>query len=216
MPGTAKAAVSGREKAYQFLKRTVLADPELEGAFVSEQDVAEQVGVSRTPVREALLQLASEELVQLVPNRGAYIAPLSGRDLRELFELRGVLERYAAQRAIETGNVPVAELQAAMEQQKRFEDPAHAKEFIEFDHLFHSVLVDSVGNSMLSKTYASLRARQMRAGLTALSRSSDRQERVLAEHYAIFKALELGAVSTAIAAIDHHHTTTLNTQLTAT
>ncbi|KAA9149648.1 GntR family transcriptional regulator [Amycolatopsis acidicola] len=215
MPGTTKAPSSGRDKAYRFLKGSVLADPEMEGAFVSEQDVAEQVGVSRTPVREALLQLASEELVQLVPNRGAYIAPLSGRDLRELFELRGVLERYAAQRAIETGNVPEDELRAAMEEQKRFEDPAHAKEFIELDHHFHSVLIDSVGNSMLSKTYASLRARQMRAGLNALARSSGRQERVLAEHYAIFKALEVRALPAAMAAIDHHHTTTLNTQLTA-
>lgn len=53
----------------------------MEGGFISEQEVAERVGVSRTPVREALLQLAAEDLVQLVPNRGAYIAPLTGRDL---------------------------------------------------------------------------------------------------------------------------------------
>jgi DNA-binding GntR family transcriptional regulator len=207
---------SGRDKAYEFLKRTVLADPAMEGGFVSEQMVAERVGVSRTPVREALLQLATEELVQLVPNRGAYIAPLTGRDLRDLFELRGVLERFAAQKVLATGDIPVAAMRAAVEQQAQLSDSEHAKEFIELDHQFHSLLIEAADNTMLAKTYASLRARQTRAGRSALSRSSNRQAAVLTEHEAILRGLAARDLPATLAAIDHHHQTTLAIELTAT
>src|ERR1041384_4755588 len=96
-------SLSGREKAYEFLKDTILADPEMQGRFISEQDVANQIGVSRTPIREALLLLAAEDLVQLVPKKGAYVAPLSSRQITELMELRGVIERYAAERTMTEG-----------------------------------------------------------------------------------------------------------------
>ncbi|MBI0382182.1 GntR family transcriptional regulator, partial [Streptomyces albiflaviniger] len=65
---------SGREKAYAFLKETVLTDPDMQGRFLTEQEIADRIGISRTPIREALLLLAAEDLVQLVPKRGAHIA----------------------------------------------------------------------------------------------------------------------------------------------
>src|SRR4051812_21008556 len=99
------SAVTGRDRAYEYLKSTVLTDPGVQGEFLSEQEIADNVGVSRTPVREALLMLAAEGLVQLVPKRGAYIAPLTGKELRELVELRGVLERFAAEKALADGAV---------------------------------------------------------------------------------------------------------------
>jgi DNA-binding GntR family transcriptional regulator len=188
----------------------------MEGGFVSEQMVAERVGVSRTPVREALLQLATEELVQLVPNRGAYIAPLTGRDLRDLFELRGVLERFAAQKALATGDIPVAAMRAAVERQAQCGNSERAEEFIELDHQFHSLLIEAAGNAMLAKTYASLRARQARAGRSALFRSSNRQAAVLSEHEAIIHGLAARDLQATLAAIDHHHQSTLAIQLTAT
>jgi DNA-binding GntR family transcriptional regulator len=216
MPGTAGSATSGRDRAYEFLKQTVLADPAMEGAFVGEQEVAERVGVSRTPVREALLQLAAEDLVQLVPNRGAYLAPLSGRDLRDLFELRGVLERFAAEKVLATGTIPLDDLRDVIEHQAHFDDPGHTKEFLEWDHCFHRLLVEAAGNATLTKTYATLRARQMRAGLTALARAAGRQTAVLAEHRAIVNALVARDLTAAIEAIDRHHRNTLALQLTAT
>lgn len=216
MPGPAKLSLSGREKAYEFLKRTVLADPAMEGGFISEQEVAERVGVSRTPVREALLQLAAADLVQLVPNRGAYIAPLTGRDLRDLFELRGLLERFAAQKVIASGVIPIGDMRDAISQQIHCEGPTEDRDFMSFDHYFHSVLVDAAGNAMLSKAYRGLRARQVRAGLVALSRSHNRKDQVLSEHEAILDALIAGDLEATLAAIDHHHQATLNLQLTTT
>src|SRR5436305_3305361 len=81
-----RAQASGRERAYRHLRETVLVDPAVQGTFLNEVDLAQAIGVSRTPVREALLLLVSEGQVEMVPKRGAYVPPLSGRQIRELME----------------------------------------------------------------------------------------------------------------------------------
>ncbi|WP_344413359.1 GntR family transcriptional regulator [Amycolatopsis minnesotensis] len=206
--------VSGREKAYEFLKNTVLADPATQGGFISEQEIAERVGISRTPVREALLRLAAEELVQLVPKRGAYIAPITGKDLHDLMEMRGLLERFAAEKTLADDTVPLPAMRAALEKQTRL-DSGETARFIELDTHFHTLLVEAAGNPILAKTYQTLRARQVRAGMVAMLRSGDRQKTVLAEHGAILDAFESGDVAAALAAIDDHLGTTLAIQLTS-
>ncbi|NYI06230.1 GntR family transcriptional regulator [Allostreptomyces psammosilenae] len=205
--------VSGRDKAYAFLKETVLPDPAAQGHFLSEQEVADRVGVSRTPVREAFLLLAAEDLIQLVPKRGAYIAPLSGREISELMELRGVVESYAAERLIRLGRVPHAELEELLERQRTLVDADQAKEFITCDHRFHAVMVASVGNELLTKHYEGLRSRQIRAGIVALHRSAGRHDDVLREHRAIMDALAAGDVDAARTAIADHLDATLRVLL---
>lgn len=195
---------SGRQKAYSFLKDTVLTDPAMQGEFLSEQMIADRIGVSRTPIREALLLLAAEDLVSLVPKRGAYIAPLSGREIGELMEMRGLLERYAAERAVRSGSVPADAMREALDVQTGLRGEQNAKEFIAADHRFHATLVASVGNDLITKQYEALRSRQIRAGVTALYRSGGRQEEVLAEHRRILEALEAGSAEDACAAIDAH------------
>ncbi|WP_231642363.1 GntR family transcriptional regulator [Nocardia sp. NRRL S-836] len=204
-------SLSGREKAYEFIKDTILAAPEMQGRFISEQDVANQIGVSRTPIREALLLLAAEDLVQLVPKKGAYVAPLSSRQITELMELRGVIERYAAERTMTEGTVPLETMKAYIEEQRvQQHDP---REFIDVDRQFHAVLVSATGNELLTKTYEGLRARQVRAGVVALFRANNRQQAVIDEHNAIVAALESGDVGAATAAITAHLDTTLKVLL---
>ncbi|MEW2244500.1 GntR family transcriptional regulator, partial [Streptomyces sp. NPDC026666] len=177
--------VSGREKAYAYLRDTVLTDPEMQGAFLSEQEVADRIGVSRTPVREALLLLAAEDLVELVPKRGARVAALTGREITELMELRGVVERYAAERLVTRDRVPLAELRALLDRQGGLTGPEQAREFIDVDHLFHATLVSAVGNTLLDRHYDGLRSRQVRAGVVALFHRRGRQEAVLDVKYTV-------------------------------
>src|SRR6476660_2340803 len=103
-------AASGSEKAYAYLRENILIDPEVQGKFLNEQELAAEIGVSRTPVREALLLLVSDGLVELIPQRGAYVPVITGRQIAELFELRGVLERHVAATTIKAGTVPLAEM----------------------------------------------------------------------------------------------------------
>lgn len=204
---------SGREKAYAYLKETVLTDPAMQGEFLSEQDLADRIGVSRTPIREALLLLAAEDLVQLVPKRGARVAPLSGREITELMELRGIVERYAAERVIATGSCPLAELRALLERQRALTGPAQAREFIAVDQQFHMTLVAAAGNGLLDRHYEGLRSRQVRAGQVALYNARNRQDAVLHEHGAILDALAAGDQEAARAAIDGHLESTLRVLL---
>ena len=204
---------SGREKAYSYLKETVLTDPAMQGEFLSEQEIADRIGVSRTPIREALLLLAAEDLVQLVPKRGARVAPLSGREITELMELRGIVERYAAQQVIGADRAPLGELGELLERQRTLTGPAQAKEFIAVDHLFHSTLVSAVGNTLLDRHYDGLRSRQIRAGVVALFNRQGRQEAVLDEHRAILDALAAGDAPAACAMIDSHLESTLKVLL---
>jgi DNA-binding GntR family transcriptional regulator len=193
---------SGRQLAYQHLKQTVLSDPGMQGQFVNEQALANEIGVSRTPIREALLLLAAEELVQLVPQRGAYIAPVSSQEIRELFEFRTMIECYSARRAIELGTVPIERMTAELDRQRTADQVARA--FIDHDHAFHAALVLAVGNGVLARSYDALRARQVRAGLVALFRGAARRKAVLAEHEAILGALAEGDEAASVAAISTH------------
>ncbi|MFF7649615.1 GntR family transcriptional regulator [Streptomyces sp. NPDC007983] len=204
---------SGREKAYAFLKETVLTDPDMQGRFLTEQEIADRIGISRTPIREALLLLAAEDLVQLVPKRGAHIAPLSGREITELMELRGIVERHAAETAIEQRKVPVEKLTELLERQRGLSGPEHAKEFIAVDHLFHATMVAAVGNELLNRHYEGLRSRQIRAGVVALYNRIGRQEAVLAEHQAILDAVASGDPEAARTAISGHLESTLKVLL---
>ncbi|MEU4657614.1 GntR family transcriptional regulator [Streptomyces sp. NPDC023723] len=204
---------SGREKAYAYLKETVLTDPAMQGEFLSEQEVADRIGVSRTPIREALLLLAAEDLVQLVPKRGARVAPLSGREITELMELRGIVERYAAERVITTDRRPLRELGELLARQHGLTGPDQAREFIAVDQQFHMTLVTAVGNTLLDKHYEGLRSRQVRAGVVALYNARGRQDAVLDEHGEILNALAAGDAAAACAAIDGHLKSTLRVLL---
>lgn len=196
--------MSGRQKAYTYLKETVLTDPAMQGEFLSEQMIADRVGISRTPIREALLLLAAEDLVSLVPKRGAYIAPLSGREIGELMEMRALLERYAAQRTVAMETAPVVEMDRILDEQTKLRGSERAREFIEADHRFHATLVAAAGNSLMTKQYDALRSRQVRAGVTALYRSGGRQDEVCVEHRRIVEALAAERADVACAAIDEH------------
>lgn len=204
---------SGRDKAYTFLKENVLADPDRQGEFLSEQELADRIGVSRTPIREALLLLAAEDLVRLVPKRGAQVVPLSGREITELMELRGIVERYSAERVIAGGKAPVSELTALLDRQRTLSGAEHAKEFIAVDHLFHATIVAAAGNALLDRHYDGLRSRQIRAGVVALFNQHGRQESVLHEHQAILDAIASGDRQAACTAIDSHLESTLKVLL---
>lgn len=209
--------LTGRERALAHLRNTVLSDPSMEGAFLNEQQIAVEVGVSRTPVREALLILASEGLLQLVPQRGVYVPPLSGREIRELMDLRGVIERHAAESVSTSAETTAQSMSAVLDTQRAMagtsDRRSNAKAFIELDRRFHQILVDAAGSSLLSRTYAGLRERQVRVGIAALEAGAERWNQVCGEHQAIVEAVRAGDVAGAHSAIDLHLQVTLQSLL---
>jgi DNA-binding GntR family transcriptional regulator len=199
---------SGRDRAYHYLRGTVLSDPAVSGTFINEQVVATEVGISRTPVREALLMLAAEDLVQLVPHRGAFVAPLPGREIAELMQARGVIECWAAATSLAADAAPVDAMTSVLEQQRAIVAQGDAKAFIELDSQFHALLVAAGGNSVLGRLYENLRSKHVLLGVVALQRSATRRQDVLAEHQAIVDGLAGGDPAVAEKAILSHLGTT--------
>jgi DNA-binding GntR family transcriptional regulator len=210
--------VSGRDRAYAYVRNHVLSSPAATGTFLNEQQLATEIGVSRTPVREALLMLQTEGLVDIVPKRGVFVPAMSGRQIRELMDLRGALEQHAASTCLAAGSVPVAAMRDTLARQQDLcesdaDDVGHR--FIELDTQFHQSLIDAAGSDLLSRTYAGLRARQLRVGQTALLHGGERKRDVCTEHGQIVDALAAGDEQRTRHAIADHLRITLQILLRA-
>lgn len=195
---------SGRDLVYEHLRRALLTDPELMGTFINEQQVGERLGVSRTPVREALLLLSAQNLVQLVPNRGAWVPQIGPDEIHAILQARAVIETWAAAEASRGLRVPWVEMQDCIDRQSCLPDEAPASEFIAIDRDFHSALVAAAGNPVITQMYESVRARHIVVGVRAITRDPSSRADVIAEHEAILAALVAGDQATAQQAIRTH------------
>src|SRR5262245_5406294 len=98
-PPAPPSALPAATRVYQHVKRAILEQIHAGGALLTEVEIATAVGVSRTPVREALLRLQSEGLVTLYPKRGALVLPISAAEIEDVIEARQLVEVHAAARA---------------------------------------------------------------------------------------------------------------------
>ena len=92
--------ISQKEKSYQGIKQAIISYEIKPGEPLVEKQIANKLGVSRTPVREALKELKSDGLVKIIPRKGAFVAEISSRDIEEIFLLREILECAAIKIAI--------------------------------------------------------------------------------------------------------------------
>ncbi|MGH3435716.1 MAG: GntR family transcriptional regulator [Sciscionella sp.] len=197
---------SGRERAYQYLRGQLLQDPSLAGTFLSEASIAEEAGVSRTPVREAMLMLAGEDLVQLVPRRGAFVAPPSPTVIREVLGAREALETWATRMVLAGGAAPVAAMQACIDRQKHDLQGREGtdREFISIDSEFHMAMITATDNQMVQRMYEIARMRHLHIGVAAIQRYPRRRVEVIREHQAIVDALASRDEATALDAVTAH------------
>lgn len=159
------------------------------GTWVDEQALAEQYGISRTPLREALKVLASEGLVTLKPRRGCYVTEISDRDLDEIFTVMAMLEgecaRVLATRATEADLERLQAIHADLEKAARAGD---IDGFFEANQAFHQEVQHIAGNRWLTQAITDLRK------VIKLSRhhslfSDGRLRQSLAEHRGLLDAL---------------------------
>jgi DNA-binding GntR family transcriptional regulator len=147
------------EHAYLRLRHQILDGSLRNGERLGEKELAESLGISRTPVREALRRLASEGLVEVLPNRGARVPVWDQQDVADIFELRVLLESHAARRAADNATEDVlAHLSAIcdeMEAEVRRGDPDLTSVATK-NRAFHAAVVDASGSMRLPGLVASL------------------------------------------------------------
>lgn len=193
MTTTGQRPAHAKDRAYDYVKERILEGIYPGGELLSEGEVARQLELSRTPVREAFLLLEAEGLMRLYPKRGALVVPVSSEEISEVLETRLIIERHAAERVAQRGaDVLVQQLRSLIADQERHERRDNRIGFVEADRLFHRAIVCGAGNSILTRLHDSLRDRQRRMGAAIVARDPSVQRRYLDEHRAIADAIEGG------------------------
>jgi DNA-binding GntR family transcriptional regulator len=121
------------------------------GARLKEEELARELGISRTPIREALLILQSEGLVEATPNRGATVRTHSAHDLDDLYQLRAVLEGHAARRAASRiGPRELAKLRRSCERFEKLDGKSDLRETVRENMVFHQTIHELAASGRLS------------------------------------------------------------------
>ncbi len=139
-----------REIVYEELKRQIMIGEIPPGTRMMEVELADDMGVSRTPIREAIRKLEKEGLVSIEPRRGAYASDISIKDMVDVLEVREFLEGMAAGLAAKKINESeTEELKKATAAYKKAVESGNTEEIIKEDELFHKLIVDCSGNKTL-------------------------------------------------------------------
>ena len=193
------------EKAFDELKTAILSGRLASGAALAEVELAEALGISRTPVREALARLRTAGLVEAIPGGGNVVRTLSHDEVRELFLLREALECVAAREWVGGPRSPddLDELERLIDQQRRAQKSGDVERFLDADERFHLAIARQAGLTQTTALLASLRERMRQAGLRAVTQP-DRLPRVLDEHTAVLRALQAHDADRATRALLRH------------
>ncbi len=176
------------------------------GERLQEQLIAESLGVSRGPVREALLVLEREGLVVKQHNKGAVVARLSRQDLDEVFSLRLALERLAMQRAVHQAQpAQLAALQAILDQMAvAAQQGLTAQTSAELDLAFHEVIYQASRHQRLLDAWMNLKPQIHIFLLTRNAANLDYREAIVSSHQALLDALHARVEAAAMRAMDDH------------
>jgi len=158
------------------------------GERVPELEISKDMGVSRTPIREALKVLASEGLVELLPLRGAVVKSFSAKDAADMLEVMGMLESFAAQKACQAEQKRIDHVLAMHEKMKVLYTKGKRPEYFELNQKIHDALVDMADNESLTMVHSTL-SKRMRSLRYSGNSTPDHWRGALDDHELIAQAL---------------------------
>ncbi|MER7346150.1 GntR family transcriptional regulator [Streptomyces aurantiacus] len=192
------------ERVYAHVKQAVLERRYEGGTLLTEGELAEAVGVSRTPVREALLKLEVEGLLRLYPKKGALVLPVSAQEIADVVETRLLVETHSVRKAVPAPPGLLDRLTELLEKQREQAESGDLAAAAVTDRCFHAEIVRSGGNDILSRLYDQLRDRQLRMGVAVMHSHPDRIAKTLAEHEEILAALTAEDAEAAVDVVTRH------------
>jgi DNA-binding GntR family transcriptional regulator len=174
------------------------------GQALSERQLAEHLGVSKTPVREALTQLKHEGLVKIIPQRGAEVFTLSAREVINMCELRLTLEAAALKLAWQRHpNDVVSALRNVVAKMEAARLARNMRGYLDADTAYHEVFFEACGNPLLAQSYGNYLGK-IAALRTHLSVKPFHTERSFEEHRDILACLEAGKIDEALQILERH------------
>lgn len=191
------------EKAYHLVREKIVTLELAPLSVIDEKALGEELGLGRTPIREALHRLAAEDLVFVAPRRGMFVADISITDLQKIFEMRMVLEGFCARLAAQ---------RVTRDQLTRIEATVHdlehapagdSKVLMSIDERFHSLLYQAADNKFLAQTLERLHALSLRLWYLVLDRLGDVRG-AMEQHIEIAAALKVGDEEQAAVLLQQH------------
>ncbi len=179
-------------RVFQKIREDILNGKYKENDELRENTIGKELGVSRTPVREALRQLELEGLVAIIPNRGAYVTGISHKDIWDIYKIRSMLEGLCARWA--TKNITEAQIDELEETillsefQMKKESGFNAEQVAALDGRFHAILYDASGSRILSHVLTDFHNYVQTARRTSIV-SEDRARKSIREHRQILRAI---------------------------
>lgn len=172
------------QRAYAATKDLILSGQIAAGSLLSEGAIAAQLELSRTPVREAFLRLESEDLLRLIPKRGAVVVPVPPTEAADILDVRLALETAAVRRLATGGDLgPTATtLDGLIAQQLECVAAGQMERFATVDEAFHRAIVTAADNEIADRFYATLADRQRRMTIGAITAQPHRLSALINEH----------------------------------
>jgi len=190
--------------AYHALREAILTGQLNNVEVYNEVALAKGLGISRTPVREALLELASQGLINFLPRRGVAVVRFTAQDVEEIFELRKAIELVAVEKVSRANPRPdFRKAAAALKDQHKAYHKKNATAFMLADRKFHGVFFRLTDNRRMIAIMENIRDILHVMGLQAMT-VEGRMAQVLTEHAAVLEAVEQGNTAAAINALDRH------------
>jgi DNA-binding GntR family transcriptional regulator len=178
-----------RAKVFSRIQNDILNGVYQPGDSLTEKKLCEELGVSRTPVREALRQLELEELVQSTPNKGVIVTGVTQKDVEEIYIIRIMIEGLAARWATEHITPrDIQELKDALDLEEFYTMKKEAEHILKLDSKFHDILFRASKSKPLMHMLRTFH-RYIQRARNASFESPDRAKKVLEEHKAILDAV---------------------------
>ncbi len=193
-----------REIVYEELKRQILVGEISPGTRMMEVELADVMGVSRTPVREAIRKLEKEGLVSIEPRKGAYASNISIKDMVDVLEVRQGLEEMASMLA--AGRITETqkeELLTILSNYRKAVEAANIEEIIKYDEDFHSKIISISGNKTLEQVFSTVQELALRFRYIYYD-DFNRYENMPREHQMIEEAIMSGDAEKARIAAGEH------------
>lgn len=182
-----------RGKVFQKLREDILSGKYKDGEELREISIGEELGVSRTPVREALRQLELEGLVEIVPNKGAYVTGITSKDVMDIYKIRSTLEglcaRWATEHITEEQIEELEEIVMLSEFHLKKASEGKVQHVSELDGKFHKILYEASNSRILEHVLTDFH-KYVQLARSMSVRNKDRAEKSIAEHRAILEAIK--------------------------
>ena len=180
-------------RVFQKIREDILNGKYRENDELRENTIGKELGVSRTPVREALRQLELEGLVTIIPNRGAYVTGISNKDIWDIYVIRSMLEglcaRWAAKNITDAQLDELEETILLSEFQMKKESGFSAEQVAALDGRFHSILYEASGSRILDHVLTDFHNYVQTARRSSVV-SEDRARKSIREHRQILRAIK--------------------------